>query len=173
SLTDYNGWFDKTWGLFKSRIKPVPGNHDYPKTGGANSAPWYFCYCDPNNTSVFGSSTTGYYSYDLGNWHIVALNSNSDCTATNLGCSATSPQGQWLTNDLANQSGKCILAYWHHPVFSSSQSSGPNNFQDGAVRPLYNILYNAGADVILDGHQHDYQLFQHPDTCHHQPPPGP
>ncbi|MBV9212832.1 MAG: hypothetical protein JOZ25_04205, partial [Actinobacteria bacterium] len=101
SLEDYMGWYDKTWGAFKSRTKPVPGNHEYPKSpsGSTDTAPGYFGYFDPSSTGAFGSSTTGYYSYDLGDWHIVALNSNSDCNS--VSCASGSAQANWLTSDLA------------------------------------------------------------------------
>src|SRR5690349_15368548 len=145
STTVYNNCYGPTWGRFKSRTKPVPGNHDYLTAGAAG----YFNYFG----AAAGQSGKGYYSYDLGDWHVVALNSN---IAMDVG----SPQEVWLKADLANSTKRCTVAYWHHPLFSSG-NEGPH----AEVKPLYQDLYDAGAELVIVGHDHDYERFapQSPD----------
>lgn len=142
--------FAPTWGRFKSRIRPVPGNHDYRTDGAAG----YFGYFG----EAAGTAGKGYYSYDLGNWHVVALNSNCDEIG---GCEKGSAQETWLRADLAASSKPCTAAYWHHSMFTSSTE------HDGAtaVRPLYEALYEHGAEVLVSGHNHVYERFapQNPD----------
>jgi hypothetical protein len=101
---------------------------------------------DNNHGLTFGG---GYYSYDLGSWHIVALNSNCDKVG---GCDASSAQGQWLQRDLANHPAQCTLAYFHHPLYATANGTNTLN-----VRPLWEMLYAKGADVILSGHAHRYE----------------
>jgi PKD repeat protein len=139
SSTAYKNCYNPTWGRFKARTKPVPGNHDY-LTAGASG---YFNYFG----AAAGQSGKGYYSYDLGTWHIVALNSN---IAMNVG----SPQEVWLKADLAKSTKRCTLAYWHHPLFSSG-----NEGAHIEVAPLWQDLYNAGAELVIVGHDHDYERF--------------
>lgn len=137
--------YDPTWGRVKARTKPVPGNHDfYTERGQA-----YFDYFG----EAVGKPGKGYYSYDMGEWHVVALNSNCEAIG---GCSANSPQIRWLKADLAaNEDKACTLAYFHHPLFTSGK------YRPGLpkVRPLWEALYAAGADVVLSGHDHNYQRF--------------
>jgi hypothetical protein len=134
-----------SWGDHKEITKPSVGNHEY-NTPGASG---YFGYFG----AAAGDPAKGYYSYDLGNWHIVVLNSNcSDPTAP--ACAAGSPQEQWLENDLAAHPNTCTLAYWHHPRFSSG-----NHGDDVDVAPFWKALYQAGADVVLNGHDHTYERF--------------
>jgi hypothetical protein len=135
--------YQPTWGRSKARTHPVPGNHEY-ETPGARG---YFTYFG----AAAGEPTKGYYSYDLGDWHIVALNSNCDEIG---GCQAGSAQEQWLRADLAAHPTTCVLAYWHHPRFSSGLSGSTL-----AMRPIWQALYEAGADVVLSGHDHDYERF--------------
>jgi PKD repeat protein len=139
SSTAYKNCYNPTWGRFKARTKPVPGNHDYLTTGASG----YFNYFG----AAAGQSGKGYYSYDLGTWHIVALNSN---IAMNVG----SPQEVWLKADLAKSTKRCTLAYWHHPLFSSG-----NEGAHPETQPLFQDLYNAGAEVVVVGHDHDYERF--------------
>ena len=154
TLDAYNMWYDPTWGVFKSRTQPSPGNHEYVND---NSASGYFTY--------FGASahdpTKGYYSYDLGAWHIVVLNTNiNPCTV--IACDANSDQYTWLVQDLADHSStQCTLAYFHHPLFSSTLGVP----QETAVKPLWQAMYHGGVDVIVNGHQHNYERFapQDPD----------
>ena len=140
STTEYNNCYHPTWGRQKARTKPVPGNHEYVTANAAG----YFGYFG----SAFGTSTTGYYSYDLGDWHIVALNSS-------VAHEAGSAQEQWLRADLAASTKTCTLAYWHHPRFSSGAGHG----NDASMQPVWQALYDANADVILSGHDHDYERF--------------
>jgi hypothetical protein len=142
--------YDPTWGRFKDRTRPAPGNHEY-HSGAANAYSRYF-------GAAAGDSNKGYYSYELGAWHIVVL--NSECKEVG-GCDAASSQGQWLAKDLAGHAGKCTLAYWHKPLFSSGAKHG----DDAEVKPFWQILYAAHADVVLGGHDHDYErmTLQDPD----------
>jgi acid phosphatase type 7 len=142
--------YDPSWGTLKTRTRPSPGNHDY-ETRGAQG---YFDYFG----GAAGDPGEGYYSYDLGTWHIIVLNSNCDAVG---GCDERSRQGQWLRSDLAAHSATCTLAYWHAPLFSSGKEHGG----DEAMRPAWEMLYQAGADVVLAGHEHNYERFapQDPD----------
>jgi hypothetical protein len=142
---DFGECYEPTWGQFKERTRPVPGNHEY-ETGGASA---YFDYFG----KAAGDPDKGYYSYDLGSWHLVALNSN--CGEV-LRCGPGSPQGRWLEKDLAsNDEAACTLAYFHHPLFAS----GSYRPGIGRVERLWEILYAAGVDVVLNGHDHNYQRF--------------
>jgi hypothetical protein len=145
SASDYANCYDGSWGRVKSRTMPTPGNHEYQTAGAAG----YFGYFG----SAAGDPSKGYYSYDLGAWHIVVLNSNSACTT--IGCSATSAQVQWLKADLAANTKSCTLAYWHHPRFNSGVEHGNLT----AVGPFWDALYAAGAEVVLNGHEHLYERF--------------
>jgi acid phosphatase type 7 len=141
-----------SWGQFKSITYPVVGNHEYLTSGGTG--------CDTSNAgasghfSYFGAAAgqagQGWYSYDVGSWHLIALNSNCGDAG---GCSSTSPQGKWLTADLAAHPNACTLAYWHIPLFSSGGRASSNSLS------LWTQLYNAGADVVLSAHDHDYERF--------------
>lgn len=140
--------YDQTWGRFKDRTRPAPGNHEYVTGGG-----WpYFAYWGERA----GPRGKGYYSYDLGHWHIVALNTN--CSAAGVGgCGAGSEQEKWLKEDLATHAKSCIVAYGHHALFSSGV------FRQHAVHPelrdLWKDLYAAHADLVLAGHEHSYERF--------------
>ena len=142
--------YDKTWGRVKNRTRPAPGNHEFHSTG----APYYFQYFG----EAAGDPGKGYYSYELGAWHIVVL--NSECVAAG-GCDAASAQGKWLREDLAAHPVACTLAYFHKPLFSSGGAHG----NDMLMKPLWDSLYQANADVIVNGHDHDYERFapQNPD----------
>src|SRR5829696_6335850 len=157
-LRAFNQSYDPTWGQHKQISHPVPGNHEYQTSGGTDcstrpDAAGYFTYFG----AAAGDPAKGYYSYDLGSWHIVAL--NSELCFMPEGCSAGSPQEVWLKNDLAAHPAACTLAYWHEPRFASSPGGG-----DGVADPLWRDLYTAGADVVLNGHHHWYERFalQHP-----------
>jgi acid phosphatase type 7 len=134
--------YDPTWGKYKKRTRPTAGNHDY-RTAGAKP---YFNYFRWR-----AGRPRGYYSYDRGAWHIVALNSN--CKEVG-GCRKRSAQGRWLRRDLANHQASCTLAYFHHPLYASGR--GEDSPQ---VKPFWHILYNHHADVILSGHAHRYERF--------------
>jgi acid phosphatase type 7 len=144
--------FDPSWGRVKSLIRPAVGNHEYKASGGTD--------CDPTRTAdgyfdYFGAAAgtrgEGYYSFDMEDWHLVALNSNCSLVG---GCGATSPQGQWFTADLAANPSDCSLAYDHHPRWSSGEhgsSSSMGNF--------YRTLHQADGEIFLSGHDHDYERF--------------
>jgi len=146
----FDNCYDKTWGRAKSRTRPSPGNHEF-HSGGA--AP-YFDYFGASA----GDPKTGYYSYELGAWHIVVLNSECDKVG---GCQTGSAEEKWLREDLGAHHNACTLAYWHKPLFSSGAKHG----NDPEVKPFWQDLYSANADVVINGHDHDYERFapQDPD----------
>jgi hypothetical protein len=146
SVEDFRECYDPTWGRFKDRTKPTPGNHDYY----TQEAKGYFDYFG----KAAGDPDEGYYSYDLGEWHLIALNSN--CGEEEIRCGPGTAQVQWLKEDLAaNEEKRCTLAYFHHPLFTSGK------YRPGFLkgRPLWEALYEAGAEVVLSGHDHNYQRF--------------
>ena len=140
---EFSECYDPTWGRHKARTRPSVGNHDYhtPEASG------YFGYFG----SAAGDPKKGYYSYDLGKWHIVSLNSMCEHVG---GCGPTSPMVRWLEQDLASNPRPCTLAYWHHPVFSSGYHGS-----DPKMKPSWEALYAADAEVVLNGHDHDYERF--------------
>ena len=133
-----------SWGRFRDRTYPAPGNHDY-QTAGASG---YYGFFGPRA----GQPGKGWYSFDRGRWHLIALNSNCDEVG---GCQPGSEQERWLRADLAAHPARCTLAFWHHPRFSSGTTHG----SDPAVGGLWLALYQAGADVVLVGHEHNYERF--------------
>ncbi|MGH7674027.1 MAG: metallophosphoesterase family protein [Gemmatimonadales bacterium] len=139
AATDFASCYAPSWGRHKARTRPAPGNHDYHTANGAS----YYAYFG----AAAGTAGVGYYSYDLGDWHIVSLNSN-------LSMAAASPQEAWLRADLAAHPVSCTLAYWHHPRFSSGEHGS-----DDSPAPLWQALYDAGADVVISGHDHTYERF--------------
>jgi hypothetical protein len=136
--------YDKTWGRAKARTRPAPGNHEFHAAGATP----YFDYFG----AAAGDPKTGYYSYELGTWHIIVL--NSECVDVG-GCESGSPQEKWLRADLTAHPTACTLAYWHKPLFSSGGAHG----NDLTVKPLFQALYEANADVVVNGHDHDYERF--------------
>src|SRR5215469_14133219 len=148
--------YDKTWGRARSRTRPSPGNHEFHAAGATP----YFDYFGV----LAGNPKTGYYSYDLGSWHIIVL--NSECRDVG-GCEAGSPEEKWLRADLASHPVACTLAYWHKPLFSSGSAHG----NDLTMKPLWDALYEANADVVVNGHDHDYERFA-PQTPDGAPDPG-
>jgi len=136
--------YDKTWGRMKARTRPAPGNHEFH----AAAATPYFEYFG----TAAGDPQNGYYSYELGTWHIVVL--NSECRDVG-GCEAGSRQEEWLRADLTAHPAACTLAYWHKPLFSSGSAHG----NDVSVKPLWQALYDAKADVVIAGHDHNYERF--------------
>ena len=145
SLSNLKASYDKTWGRVKSITRPILGNHESSGTG-------YFDYFNGVgvNNGPAGPRGKGYYSYDVGSWHLIALNSN----CSRVPCNSGSAQEQWLRSDLAANPRACTLAYWHHPRFSSGHD-GDNTF----MQAIWKDLYDAGADVVLVGHSHDYERF--------------
>ena len=143
TLAEYNACYQPTWGPFKARTRPTPGNHEYLTPGAAG----YFAYWG----AVAGNPAQGWYSFDLGGWHVISLNSNCDSIG---GCQAGSPQETWLRADLAAHPKTCTVAYWHHPRFSGGEVG-----DDLMMQPLWQALYDANADLVLVGHSHTYQRF--------------
>jgi 3',5'-cyclic AMP phosphodiesterase CpdA len=135
--------YDPTWGRHIDRTRPVPGNHDYHIEG----AQGYFDYFGTNA----GEPGQGWYSYDLGDWHIVALNTNCDDVG---GCGEGSAQHAWLEADLAAHPSQCTLAYMHHPLFSSG-----GHGDEADLAAIWATLYASGAEMVLAGHDHTYERF--------------
>jgi len=158
-IEDFTTSFDRSWGRFKSLIHPAVGNHEYRFNDPACiqtslGAPGYFSYFGAAATPLDPScrvSCRGYYSFDVGAWHIIALNSNCPFIG---GCGVGSPQEQWLRTDLAANTAACTLAFMHHPRFSSGQQGSTP-----ALQALWQALYDANADVVLAGHDHMYERF--------------
>src|SRR5205809_7041481 len=140
--TQYATCYGLTWGRHRARTQPAPGDVDY-KTANASG---YFGYFG----AAAGDPKQGYYSYDAGAWHVVVLNSGSPSLVPTT---ATSPQVQWLRADLAAHPAHCTLAYWHHPLFDSKDNPNAN------VRPLWDVLYAAGVDVVVNAHYGFYERF--------------
>ena len=156
-LANFQTYYDPTWGRLKAQTRPVPGNHEYQTSGCSSTQPGnaagYFDYFNGvgQSNGPAGERGKGYYSFDIGNWHMIAL--NSECAKVG-GCSATSPQGRWLASDLAGRSkNSCIMAYTHRPRYASTGSAVTN------LQPLWQQLYDAGADAMLAGHAHVYERF--------------
>jgi hypothetical protein len=143
--TDFDRCYAPTWGRFKNRTRPAVGNHEYHTSGAAG----YFDYFGP----AAGPRGRGYYSYDLGAWHVVVLNTN--CGKVPGGCATGSPQQRWLRADLAASPARCTVAIMHAPLFTSARAHGPAT----ETRPLVQTLYDARAEVMLAGHNHMYERF--------------
>ena len=156
TLDKFQRSFAPTWGRLKPLMRPAVGNHEYRDPGAAG----YFDYFNGPGAAdgPAGRRDQGYYSYDLGAWHVVTLNSQcSHPTADNpysADCRAGSAQERWLRADLEAHPSRCTLAVWHHPWFSSG-IAGVNS----AVQPLVQALHEGGADVLLTGHDHGYERF--------------
>jgi len=138
----YADCYDPVYGQFKDRTRPVPGNHDVQ---GDRGDAYYRYFGD-----AAGTPGEGWYSYDLGAWHVIALNSNCD----QVECGENSPQWEWLVDDLAAHGNRCTMAYWHHARFSS----GPHG-DIHAVEDFWEALDDADADLVLAGHDHIYERF--------------
>jgi hypothetical protein len=143
--------YHPSWGRHKARTRPSPGNHDYETGAGSG----YFAYFG----ELAGPAGKGYYSYDLSDWHIISLNSN-------VNMRSGSPQETWLRADLAATTKQCVLAYWHHPRFSSSKHGSQSQTQ-----PLWEALYEHGAEIVIGGHDHTYERFA-PQTPDGRADPG-
>jgi hypothetical protein len=149
TASDYRDCYAPSWGRQKAITYPTVGNHEYYASQNASG---YFEYFGADRVS-YDATTKGYYSYNLGQWHMVALNSMCEKVG---GCGATSPMVTWLKNDLAANPRTCTLAYFHHPVFSSGPLSGGVNSK---MKPSWEVLYAVKADVVLNGHLHNYERF--------------
>jgi Calcineurin-like phosphoesterase len=153
TLSDFQRHYAPTWGRFRTRTRPSPGNHDYETAGAAGYLAYFGRLAKPRGRS--------YYSFDLGGWHLISLDSNIDVEAG-------SRQGRWLRTDLATTTKRCILAYWHHPRFTSGAHEGDNP----RVGPFWNALYTARADVVLSGHEHNYERFARQNPAGRATPQG-
>jgi len=136
TLSDFQTYYEPTWGRHRSRTRPSPGNHDYHTEGASG----YFAY--------FGARAPGpYYSFDLGSWHLISLDSE-------ISMAEGSAQYKWLQNDLASSDARCILAYWHRPRFTAGR------YRDfTSTTSIWRLLYTAKAEVVLNGHDHNYQRY--------------
>ena len=152
SADNYEDCFDPSWGPLSARTHPVPGNHDY-MTPAASA---YFAYFG----TLAGDPAKGWYTYNVGTWQVYALNSN--CSEVG-GCGPTSPQYRWLTADLTAHPRACVLAYWHHPRFSSGSHGG-----GAMMASLWKVLAAHGAEVVVAGHDHDYERFAPADSAGHR-----
>ena len=153
TLSDFRRHYGSTWGRFKAKTRPSPGNHDYETAGAAGYFAYFGELAKPEGRS--------YYSFDLGAWHLISLDSNIDLQAG-------SRQERWLRADLATTTKRCILAYWHHPRFTSGAHQGDNPW----VGPFWNALYTARADVVLNGHEHNYERFARQNPAGRATPQG-
>ena len=154
-VNTYNQCYGPFWGQFKDRTRPTPGNHDYAAGTKRQTAPGYFDYFG----AAAGDPSQGFYSYDLGAWHIVSLNAN--CQVPGAGCTPGSAQLQWLQPDMAAHPTQCLAAYWHQSRFFSMEShgteAGPSS--DTSMSPIWDILEAHGADVVVSAHIHLYERF--------------
>lgn len=139
SVKDFQTSYDRSWGRLKSITHPSMGNHEGDGAG-------YYAYFG----DAAGPSGRGYYSFDVGAWHVIALNSNDRCRI--VVCDRQSAQVAWLKDDLARHPRRCTLAYWHHPRFSSGKHG-----DDDTMGPIWEVLYTSGVDLVLTGHDHDYE----------------
>lgn len=137
--SEFQNCYQPTWGRFKSRTLPVPGNHEYRSL---NAQP-YFDYWGRQA----GERGKGYYATQLGTWRIIALNSNIDA-------GIDSEQARWLRDELTQHRSLCTLVFWHHPIFSSGQHGN-----DPKMADLWKLLFDAGADLVITAHEHDYERF--------------
>jgi len=152
SADEYARCYGPTWGRHQARTRPTPGNHEYHSTG---AAPYYAYFGD-----AAGPAGRGYYSYDVGAWHVISLNSN-------VAADAASAQMQWLRADLAASPTRCAVAYWHHPVFSSGYHGNNRKMAE-----IWRVLDSAGVDLVLVGHDHNYERFAPQDYLGNADPNG-
>jgi uncharacterized protein YjdB len=144
-MSDFMSNYDPYWGRHKARTRPSPGNHEY-NDDHSSSAPDYYRYFSP--VVYVGDSAKYWYSYDIGAWHIVVIN-------TWIDMSVGSPQEVWLRADLAASTKRCSLAYMHYPRFSSGSHHGSYS----SVQPIWQALYDYGAEITIAGHDHEYERF--------------
>jgi len=137
-LADFNASYDLSWGAYKANSRPVPGNHEYQTPGGAG----YYSYFG----SAAGDPNLGYYAWDVGTWHLLALNSN-------VSMAKGSDQYKWVESELASHSNACVAAYWHEPRFRSAKKNVAK------FQPVWDLLYQYGAEFVLNGHAHNYERF--------------
>jgi hypothetical protein len=173
-LSAFNTAYNPTWGVYKNITHPILSDEDYDTSGtgcGAAGADGYFSYfnsqlvAQPGNTAE--DPTKGYYSFDVGTWHVIAL--NSECVRIPGGCGEGGAQNNWLEADLAASTAQCTMALLHAPLFTSKS---PDGTVDGSVRPLVQDLYDAGAEMFLSGDKHFYERFRPQDPQGNADPNG-
>jgi hypothetical protein len=142
TLEGYGASYGPTWGRFDLIAHPVPGDEEYENAGASA----YFAYFG----AAAGPRRAGYYSFDIGTWRLIAL--NSECEEEP--CGPGSAQEAWLRDDLARHRNRCTLAYWHRARFTSGVAS-----QERATEAFWQALYAAGADLVLGAHNHNYERF--------------
>lgn len=152
SAQEFSACYDPTWGRHKARTRPQSGNHDYESPGAAP----YFAYFGASA----GAQGLGYYSFSVGAWHVVSLNSN-------IPAGEGSAQMAWLKSDLAGNSSPCLAAIWHYPLFSS----GPNPIEH-VMMDVWRSLQQAGAEFVVNGHDHIYERFAPQDVDGRPTPSG-
>ncbi len=153
----FDNYYAPTWGRSNAISYPITGNHEYMVTG---AQPYFDYWNGAGNTSGrAGDRSQGYYSFDLGSWHVIALNSQCEQVG---GCNSGSRQYTWLQQDLQNHPNACTLVYYHIPVFSSGGRANNNMLQ------IFTLLYNKGAEVVLNGHDHIYERFAPQDPAGRQ-----
>lgn len=158
-LGAFDLFYDPTWGRFADITYPTPGNHDYGTTGAAG----YLAYWRSKDRPT-GGAGHAFYSFNLGAWHVVSLDSNC------FSCAEGSAQDAFLERDLARTNKECILAFWHHPYFNSGAVHDEDRL--AVVRGFWEDLYAAGADVVLHGHEHNYQRYAKQDPAGRASPRG-
>ena len=140
TLSEFNNCYAPSWGAFKDRTRPSPGNHDYETANALG-------YRDYFGAAATNRNGKTHYTYRLGDWRIYSIDSR-------LPAGAASNQYKWLADSLAKYKRQCMAAYWHHPI----ASSGPHGNQD-KMRPIFKLLDDNGADLVLAGHDHGYERF--------------
>ncbi|WP_299444946.1 DNRLRE domain-containing protein [uncultured Phycicoccus sp.] len=153
-LAEFRASYDLAWGRYMDITRPVVGNHEYGTSCGRNEASGYFTYFGDRA----GPAGKGWYSYDIGDWHLIALNSQCHYGTTGVlvgGCSTSSAQYAWLQQDLAAHPNRCTIAYWHEPRWSSGKHGNAQSMSD-----IWNLLVTSGAELALAGHNHSYERFE-------------
>src|SRR3990172_6213912 len=161
TLDQFIHGYDPSWGQYASNTYPAVGNHEYNVPG----AQGYFDYWASKGRPT-GDLASGYYSFDLGSWHLISLNSN----CSTVPCDETFPQNDFLERDLANTSQPCIAAFWHHPYFNSGAVHGQS--APSGAKAFWDDLFAAGADIVLNGHEHNYQRYAKQDPARQPAPNG-
>lgn len=157
SIEDFERYYEPTWGRHRARTKPSPGNHEYVGGTAQQFGAGYFDYFG----AVAAEGNGGYYSYDLGEWHVVSLNTGQcygdlEVDGTLPRCGPGDPMIEWLKRDLAASDAQCTLAYFHHPRWSSGVEHGSD---PASAKAIWDALYAGNADVVVSGHDHDYERF--------------
>jgi len=157
SIEDFESYYEYTWGTEKARTKPSPGNHEYVGGSTPQYGRGYFDYFG----AVAAQSNGGSYSYNLGEWHIVSLNTgkcygSAEADGSIPRCGPGDSMIEWLKRDLAANGAQCTLAYFHHPRYSSGIEHGS---EPGYTKAIWDALYADNAEVVVSGHDHDYERF--------------